>query len=275
MFPCHFTKQACSPGVTDAWSDYFFSDRGETESFQFQSEEFPVIQESTSQKVTTQGFGIFSEIQSNNCSLESNLNFDNGITKEESSRATSSSPHELHVLDYCNTFSFGSAPKIGASYLAEKKSLQTFALPKPVFCMSAGAPPRPYSLEKLAGGMEPAYSSCVSQIQPSGMFGSPTPIGTTFSDKTNVEKQVIPKCPVFQCDSKPAMTRRKCKKKVVDHHGATASEEFTEGTKVSVSLQLRAFYIQDATNVMLKSRQHLSNGKAALKRKAALKTFVF
>ncbi|XP_035398698.1 protein mono-ADP-ribosyltransferase PARP4 [Cygnus atratus] len=225
---------ACSPGVTDAWSDYFFSDRGETESFQFQSEELPVIHESTSQKITAQGFGIFSEIQSNTCSLKSNLNFDNGITKEESSGAMSSSPHDLRVLDYCNAFSFGSATKLGGgAYLTEKNSLQTPVLPKLGVCMSVPALPHPRSLEKLAGGMKPAYSSCVAQTQYSGMFGSPAPTDTILSDKTNVEKQVIPKCPVFQCDSKAAMSWRKCKKKVAGQHGATASEGVTEGTKVS------------------------------------------
>ncbi|XP_035182570.1 protein mono-ADP-ribosyltransferase PARP4 [Oxyura jamaicensis] len=225
-------SRACSPGVTDAWSDYFFSDRGETESFQFQSEELPVIQESTSQNVKAQGFGFFSEIQSNTCSLKSNLNFDNGITKEESSGATSSSPHGFRVLDYCNSFTFGSAAELGGAYLTEKKSLQTPALPKFGVRMSVPAPARPGSLERLAGGMKPAYSSCVAQIQHSGMFGSPPPINTIFSDKTNVQKQVIPKCPIFQCDSKAAMPWRTCKKKVVGQHGATASEAFTEGTKV-------------------------------------------
>lgn len=170
-----------------------------------------------------------------------------------------SSPHDLHVLDYCNTFSFGSATELGGgAYLTEKNSLQTPVLPKLGVCMRVPAPPRPCSLEKLAGGMKPAYSSRVAQIQCAGMFGSPAPIDTIFSDKTNVENQVIPKCPVFQCDSKAAMSWRKCKKKVAGQHGATASEGVTEGTKVSVSLQLGVFDIQDATNVMLKSRLHFA-----------------
>ncbi|NXC42205.1 PARP4 polymerase, partial [Penelope pileata] len=320
-------SQKFHEGESNAWSDDFLSER--SESCRFQLEEVPINQENTSQKVTTQGFGFFSENESSMCSLKSNFDFDNDITKKKRSVTMSSSPRNSHVPSDSKTFSvFGSGPGAGGgAHLTEKYSLRTPAFLRRSGCMGVPPPPSPlpqgmqlaHLTEKcslqtpafsnfvcvsaplppppLLGGMKPACLTekhsfqtpalpkvgacmgaplsppplpqgmqlahvtekhslqtpaltevgacmgvpppapplpgsagsapfCVDRIPHSILFGSPTPT-YTFSDMTNVEKQVTPDCAVSQHHRKMKSTRAKCKKAAAKKERIQPKLEFT------------------------------------------------
>ncbi|KAM9300339.1 LOW QUALITY PROTEIN: protein mono-ADP-ribosyltransferase PARP4 [Morus bassanus] len=187
---------ACSPTVDGVHSADFLSEKGEPETFRLQPEEVPVSQKSLSPKTMAQVFVNVSEFESSICSLKSNFSFGSAITKERSSGTRSPSAYDLHLLQAAEPFSlFGFKPKPGGGIdLTQQKSLQTPALTKSDVCVDVlepAPPPRPpYSFQKLVGGMKKVSSSCVASMQ--GVFDSPT-LTCTNSEKTNVEKQVIPK----------------------------------------------------------------------------------
>ncbi|XP_065586155.1 protein mono-ADP-ribosyltransferase PARP4 [Cyrtonyx montezumae] len=219
------------PGKSNAWPDFFATKRRETEGFQFGLEESPVIQERTSQKDTAQGFGMFSANESTTCSLKSNFNFDDDITKAKCPKTMSSSPCKTRVMSYCKTTGslFGSGLQAeGEASMTQKNSLPP-ALPNVGACMSVHAPPAPCSLPRLSGGTK-YDNSCADHIPNLITFSSPT---WTYSfGKTNIE-QVTHNSPVVR-HCKKAKSKAKCMKKIViGLHGATASEqEFPERPKV-------------------------------------------
>ncbi|KAM6146970.1 protein mono-ADP-ribosyltransferase PARP4 isoform 2-T3 [Phoenicopterus ruber ruber] len=86
------------------------------------------------------------------------------------------------------------------------------------------------SSQKSVGAMKPVYSFSDVPMQ-EFVFGSPIPPRTN-SEKTNVEKQVIPKLPVFQANRR-VLPQLRCKKKAVHQRDVTAPEEgFIEEFKV-------------------------------------------
>lgn len=266
MFPCNFTKQACSPAVATVYSADFRSEEGEPESFQFQHEEVAVVQKSISPKNTAQGFvnvSLKRNLEST-CSLKSNFSFDRDMTKERSSETRSPLPCDLPLPCIAQPFSsFGFKVQSGEGIdLTQQKSLQTPALTKSDVCVDVPEPTPPpcppYSLQIPVGGLKHGFYSGVAPMQ--GLaFGSPIPTRTN-SGKTNVEKQVVPKFPVFQANRKEALPGSRCKKKALHQRDVTAPEKgFTEEFKVVVSLPSVVFYIQDATHVMLKSKLHSAN----------------
>ncbi|XP_010285395.1 PREDICTED: poly [ADP-ribose] polymerase 4-like, partial [Phaethon lepturus] len=230
---------ACSPAVGDVYSADFLSGKGEPESFQFQPEEVPVSLKSISRKSMVQGFLNVSEPESSICSLRSNFSSDRDITKETSSGTRSPSLYDLHLLEVAEPFSsFGFKPKPGGGIdLTEQKSLQTPAFTKSDVCVDVPEPALPpppcaSSSQKLGGCMKQVYSSCVAPMQGLVLCGSPTPTCRN-SEKTNVEKQVIPKFPIFQANRKEASPWLRCKKKAEHQCDVTAPEEgFTEEFKV-------------------------------------------
>ncbi|XP_074996075.1 protein mono-ADP-ribosyltransferase PARP4 isoform X2 [Calonectris borealis] len=232
---------ACSPAAANVYSADFLSENSEPESFQFQSEEVAVTQKSIAPKNTAQGFVNVSELESSTCSLKSNFSFGRGITKERSSGTRSSSPHDLHLPHVASSsFDFKAKPGID---LTLQKSLQTPALTKLDVCVDVPEPPPPlplpYSFQIPVGGFKGGFYSWLAPMQGSACFGSPTSTCTN-SEKTNVEKQVIPKSPGFQANRKKALLRSGCKKKAVCQHDVTAAgEEFTE--KVKAVEQSRCF----------------------------------
>ncbi|XP_009888954.1 PREDICTED: poly [ADP-ribose] polymerase 4 [Charadrius vociferus] len=220
----------------------FQREEGEPESFQLQLDEVPVGQKSISAKDTVQGFVNVSELDSRICSLKSNSSFDRNITKERSSGTKSPSPHDLRLLQVAEPFSsFGFKPKPrGGIDLTQQKSLQTPALKKSDICVDAPAPappppppPPPRASQTLMKGMKQADSSAAHSVIPMPCcgFGSGTPIQTN-SEKTDIEKQVSPKFPVFEAHRK-VLRRVKCKKKAVCQRDVTAPEEgFMEESQV-------------------------------------------
>ncbi|KAM6342212.1 protein mono-ADP-ribosyltransferase PARP4 isoform 2-T3 [Podargus strigoides] len=191
----------------------FISKKGEPESFHFHPEEVPVGQKSVSPKIMAQGFVNVSEPESSICGLQSNVSFDRDITEERSPGSRSPLSYDLHLLEAAEpSLSFGFKPEPGID-LTQQKLLQSPALTK----SHANVP-------------EPAPSPTLP-YSCSGLFGSSTPTSRN-SEKTNVEKQIIPQIG-SRAGTKKASLRFKCKKKIVHTHDDTAPEEgFTEEFKV-------------------------------------------
>ncbi|KAM6287034.1 LOW QUALITY PROTEIN: protein mono-ADP-ribosyltransferase PARP4 [Spheniscus humboldti] len=234
-----FQAAACSPAVATVYSADFQSEEGEPESFQFQREEVAVVQKSVSPKNTAQGFvnvSLKRNLEST-CSLKSNFSFDRDMTKERSSETRSPLPCDLPLPCIAQPFSsFGFKVQSGEGIdLTQKKSLQTPALTKSDVCVDVPEPTPPpcppYSLQVPVGGLKHGFYSGVAPMQ-GLVFGSPIPTCTN-SGKTNVEKQVVPKFPVFQANRKEALPGSRCKKKALHQRDVTAPEKgFTEEFKV-------------------------------------------
>ncbi|XP_009475160.1 PREDICTED: poly [ADP-ribose] polymerase 4 [Nipponia nippon] len=246
-----FDAHAYSPAVGVFHSSDLLSEKAEPESFQFQPEKVPGSQKSISPKNMAQGFGNVPELQSSVCSLKSNFCFGSAVAKETSSGTSSHSPHDLPLLRVAEPcLLFGFKPKLGEGIdLTQQKPLQTPALTKSGVGVAVPepAPPPPRSFQKPVGAMKQVNSSCVAPMQGLGLFGSSTPTRTN-SEKTNVEKQVIPKSPVSQANRKEVLPLLGCQRKGVRQHDVTAPEgAFTEGFKVAE--QSRCFTTTEKENI--------------------------
>jgi len=238
LFPCNFTKQAVLQD-SDAQSDCFTTKRCETEGLQLQPEDLTVTKESISQEVIPQDYGFH----------------DDDIATVKFAAAMPFVPCKPFVMSYCNTAPlFGSA--VGAAYMTQKNSFPTPALASSgAHLRLCGSPV--YSPPSPLVGMK-YDNSFVDHIPNTIMFGSCA--STYSSDKTNAEKQVTHNSPVPQHHKKTKLKAKYRKKMVTGLQDATASEqEFPERPKRLVSLPSGVFYIQDAMNVMLKSKLHSPN----------------
>lgn len=237
LFPCNFTNQAALQD-SEAWSDYFTTERCETEGFQFQLEELSVNQESTSQEVTPQDYGFH----------------DGDITMMKCSRTMSSLPCKSSVT----ALFFGSGREAGGeAYITQKNLLPTPAVPDSGAHLRFCELPMYCSPQSLFGGMKYDNSS-VDHIPNLTVLSSHT--STHSSHKTNTERQVTPNSPAPQHCEKKKLKPKYRKKMVIGLHDATAAEQkFPESAELLVSLLSGVFYTQDAMSVMLKPKLRSPN----------------
>uniref|UniRef100_A0A8C4KJJ4 Poly(ADP-ribose) polymerase family member 4 n=2 Tax=Dromaius novaehollandiae TaxID=8790 RepID=A0A8C4KJJ4_DRONO len=179
-----------------------------------------------------QGFTEAPELDS----LKLNLSFYTDFTKETSLGTRSSSPDELPLLHTDEGSLFGSKPEAKARFThTRRKSRQMSAFRKLGTCADVPELPCLSPLPCLPPVCGQLGHAPVAQIQHSGLFGSPTPLGAT-SEKNNFEKLVTPRLPGFQACQRAALPSAPplagSLPSAVVRNGVMASERgFTEGVK--------------------------------------------
>ncbi|XP_052527246.1 protein mono-ADP-ribosyltransferase PARP4 isoform X2 [Tympanuchus pallidicinctus] len=208
MPPCDAALQD-----SEAWSDYFTTERCETEGFQFRLEELSVNQESTLQEATPQDYGFH----------------DGDITMMKCSRTMSSLPCKSSVTAL---FSGSGLEAGGEAYITQKNLLPTPAVPDSVAHLRFCELPMYCSPQSLFGGMK-YDNSFVDHIPNVTVLSSCT--GTHSSHKTNTERQVTPNSPAPQHCKRKKLKPKHRKKMVTGLHDATASEQkFPESAELLV-----------------------------------------